>query len=389
MDDEKIYNAILDELHATGPRQGLWAKCFTEANGNENAAKALYFKYRALQIVSEKNATKTVSSSTELKELLPSKKIISQPITSNLKTYIFFIIVGIIIFAFSLYAKEQNRKTEENKKAAELVLLVKRQEEEKLREFEEKNKLKNSLRQLPDFDLHDFRKVCNLIGNVSFTDEYKSSIIKMQTLSQERISELKNKFNSASIDKDFLQTVDNIFRLHDKVLDSWCNTFVGATWSQSSGSEAGLANCRTQVNKLHGYALTSVASNFIDSNSIQSNFSKVHGLSDLQNICSDKTCLDKIYADISHYASKIKTYLSSIESRKKYTESTPPGRLLWIQSLEKTNEYNRALADLICNNLLATQKIEVPSQKITECKISLNLYWLNNFSNAYEIFKQR
>lgn len=44
MDDEKIYNEILDELRENGPRQGLWAKCFTEANGNENAGRKLIKK---------------------------------------------------------------------------------------------------------------------------------------------------------------------------------------------------------------------------------------------------------------------------------------------------------------------------------------------------------
>ena len=66
MDDEKIYNAILDELHANGPRQGLWAKCFAEANGNENAAKALYFKYRAQQLVNQESPATSKSNSTDL-----------------------------------------------------------------------------------------------------------------------------------------------------------------------------------------------------------------------------------------------------------------------------------------------------------------------------------
>ena len=66
MDDEKIYNEILEELRANGPRQGLWAKCFTEAKGNENTAKALYFKYRAQQLVQQKEATPPKSDSTDL-----------------------------------------------------------------------------------------------------------------------------------------------------------------------------------------------------------------------------------------------------------------------------------------------------------------------------------
>jgi hypothetical protein len=73
MDDEKIYNAILDELREHGPRQGLWAKCFAEANGEENAAKALYFKYRAQQLVNQKSSVPVKSSSTDLTE----------PFTSN------------------------------------------------------------------------------------------------------------------------------------------------------------------------------------------------------------------------------------------------------------------------------------------------------------------
>lgn len=69
MDDEKIYNTILDELREHGPRQGLWAKCFTEANGDENAAKALYFKYRAQQLVNQESSATVKSKSTDLGKL--------------------------------------------------------------------------------------------------------------------------------------------------------------------------------------------------------------------------------------------------------------------------------------------------------------------------------
>lgn len=44
--DEKYYLAALEEVHAEGMREGLWAKALVEAEGDERRAEALYVKWR-------------------------------------------------------------------------------------------------------------------------------------------------------------------------------------------------------------------------------------------------------------------------------------------------------------------------------------------------------
>lgn len=56
MYDECYYEQVAEELRLFGPRPGLWAKSFAEANGDEAKAKALYLRYRAEQIEHEVNA---------------------------------------------------------------------------------------------------------------------------------------------------------------------------------------------------------------------------------------------------------------------------------------------------------------------------------------------
>lgn len=121
MDDEKIYNAILDELRESGPRQGLWAKCFTEANGNENAAKALYFKYRAQQLSNQETPTANSAATTDLsKHIAPSEKIVSQP-TQKRNGLLF---LGIFLISISIWKLfESNEKHTEIPKVIEFTTI--------------------------------------------------------------------------------------------------------------------------------------------------------------------------------------------------------------------------------------------------------------------------
>lgn len=52
-EDEKYYEAVVKELESGNPRPGLWAKAFAESSGNEVAARALYIKLRAQQLIDE------------------------------------------------------------------------------------------------------------------------------------------------------------------------------------------------------------------------------------------------------------------------------------------------------------------------------------------------
>jgi hypothetical protein len=48
--DESLYEAVMEELEKFGPRKGLWAKCFSEADGDEGKAKARYLRIRFEQL---------------------------------------------------------------------------------------------------------------------------------------------------------------------------------------------------------------------------------------------------------------------------------------------------------------------------------------------------
>lgn len=50
MQEELLYERVVQELHESGPKPGLWAKAFAESNGNDTQAKALYLRYRVVQL---------------------------------------------------------------------------------------------------------------------------------------------------------------------------------------------------------------------------------------------------------------------------------------------------------------------------------------------------
>jgi hypothetical protein len=51
--DERVYEEVVRELRIGIRRQGLWAKAFADADGNEEKAQALYLRYRAQSIRDE------------------------------------------------------------------------------------------------------------------------------------------------------------------------------------------------------------------------------------------------------------------------------------------------------------------------------------------------
>lgn len=50
MQDEHLYEQVVQELCTQGPKPGLWAKSFAETNGNDIQTKALYLRYRVAQL---------------------------------------------------------------------------------------------------------------------------------------------------------------------------------------------------------------------------------------------------------------------------------------------------------------------------------------------------
>lgn len=65
---DEFWAEALKELDGSDRRQGLWARSFAEANGNESIAKAFYLKARAQELFTEQQAvkpTQCLSASTE------------------------------------------------------------------------------------------------------------------------------------------------------------------------------------------------------------------------------------------------------------------------------------------------------------------------------------
>lgn len=54
--DEFFYEQVVRELECDGPRKGLWAKAYAEADGTESLARAIYMRLRAVQLIEEHRA---------------------------------------------------------------------------------------------------------------------------------------------------------------------------------------------------------------------------------------------------------------------------------------------------------------------------------------------
>ncbi len=97
--NDSAWEVASNELNSVNRREGLWAKCFAQADGDENKAKANYLKERVEQLRSEEIKLGLVeevikSNSPNTFHNLSDEKILKQ---KRLNTA-FFSILGIIIF---------------------------------------------------------------------------------------------------------------------------------------------------------------------------------------------------------------------------------------------------------------------------------------------------
>ncbi len=67
MNDTRFYSVVEEELKNQKMHEGLWLKSLTESNGNNEAAKVLYVKYRIEQL--RKDAKMTLGMENKKKEL--------------------------------------------------------------------------------------------------------------------------------------------------------------------------------------------------------------------------------------------------------------------------------------------------------------------------------
>ncbi|MDO8459274.1 MAG: hypothetical protein Q7T07_20420 [Burkholderiaceae bacterium] len=394
MDDEQIYNEILDELRETGPRQGLWAKCFTEANGNENAAKALYFKYRAEQISKDRLAAKVEPSSAELvrHEVDNGNTISKTSSNPNAALYIWMLlfVVGLVGWlVFNQYQETELRRVQEHQ--APTITLPKITAEEEIEQRKEKEANLKIVFSAYFKDQTNFKfpvedaKCALETSNAG----YSHCLFDLAKRSRIKLNDQKDKLLATTTDSKLTQAITKTYLLQEKLADSWCNTFIDATWGGGSGVGQGVASCELSTNEWLGQAINVVADKHAGNYSSSASIFKITDRnSSLNRDCFNETCLRQmsfeIPADIRRYETEIKTYLLTERSQKKYELTRPPGREKWIESLTMSSSQRNELIDLICKNILTGYETEIDSRYPILCNVALNSYWLDTLKIQYE-----
>lgn len=95
MNDEHLYAKVVEELQMHGPNPGLWAKAYSETNGNKPQAEALYLRYRVEQLAqSERTVTSKSNQASDNQENLYSE------VSKNLVQHAPFLIGFLVIIVF-------------------------------------------------------------------------------------------------------------------------------------------------------------------------------------------------------------------------------------------------------------------------------------------------
>ena len=65
---ELVWEIVADEFESTSKKKGLYARCFSETNGDELKAKALYYKIRFEELIQERKLLVAQVAGTEVKD---------------------------------------------------------------------------------------------------------------------------------------------------------------------------------------------------------------------------------------------------------------------------------------------------------------------------------
>ena len=65
--EESLYSQVVSELAHGERREGLWAKAFADAEGDEAKSQGLYIKYRVQSLQDELELSATIEKETDLK----------------------------------------------------------------------------------------------------------------------------------------------------------------------------------------------------------------------------------------------------------------------------------------------------------------------------------
>ena len=89
-DDEELYELISEEIESNNTKKGLWTKAFSESEGDEQKAKALYIKHRFDQIKDGQPQTDEENSSNINEEFETSENTFTQKLILLLFFCFFF-----------------------------------------------------------------------------------------------------------------------------------------------------------------------------------------------------------------------------------------------------------------------------------------------------------
>lgn len=111
--NEKLYAQALREFESDNRNEGLYAKCFAEADGDEDKAKARYIKNRVNEL-SQLDPPSTTSGQ-EFKKTLPEAAPQKENSGGVLKAIAVIVGIGIVIFILDAMGKKQARDRIQNR----------------------------------------------------------------------------------------------------------------------------------------------------------------------------------------------------------------------------------------------------------------------------------
>lgn len=394
MNDEQIYNEILDELRSAGPREGLWAKCFSEANGDENAAKALYFKYRAEQISNDKSNRKNISASTvlanhnvEFKDTNSIKTVSSNRVLISLAI---LIIVVVISIAYFLKAKDDSRIEQALEFQSINSQMLNNAEEQAQREIK-RAKLKIVFSgYFKDQTNFNFPVEMARCGNETSNAGYSHCLFDLAKKSRTKLNDQRDKLLATAINNKLTQTITKTYLVEEKLVNSWCYKFIAAGWGGGSGTGQGVASCELAINDWFAQAIYIVTNAYKSGvNSDSATFKTIESslLLDKDN-CFYEKCKREIVVEvlesIKRYETEITAFLLTQRAQKKYEFKEKQIREKWIEPINIASESRKELINLICENIFDGYETAIDANYKLSCQIGLNTYWLNELKNTYE-----
>jgi len=83
IDEDKLWEIAADEVDGDARKKSMWAKCFAEADGEENKAKASYLKLRVAELKAEMHTKEKQVEEVNISPIAETNTIETMPITMS------------------------------------------------------------------------------------------------------------------------------------------------------------------------------------------------------------------------------------------------------------------------------------------------------------------